>query len=599
MDVPGDGGHLTIAMVGHVDHGKSTIVGRLLADTHSLPAGKLEQVEAYCARRGRPLEYALLVDALRDERIQGITIETARVFFKSDLREYLIMDAPGHVAFMRNMVTGAARADAAVLVIDAQEGVRENSRRHGYLLWQLGFRDVVVLINKMDLVGYREDRFAQVCRDYGAFLAEVGVRPLCYVPVSGPGGDNITTPSGRMPWYRGPTLLAVLDGFDRVESPSDLPLRLPVQAVYRFGGGGGADSHTAIAGGADNRRIIAGRVVAGRLKCGDELIFLPSGERSRVASIEAFGAAPPEAVSTGQSTGLTLTDPIYVQRGDIATHVGDPVPRVARHLRVSIFWLDNEPMRLGSVYVLKLGTATVRVTLTGIPRVMDEADLRSRADAQSVNACEVAECTLELAAPIACDAIGDIVETARFVIVHKYSICGGGIVLEVMKPARREPGPASTGHDAIGALQRARRYGQQPACLFLVSERPGLAVETAQSLDALLFAEGHAVCRVELPALHRPGFGQVLSALLGAGLLVIVSASDADHRELCRLTNEITNELPAELVGAKSLIVWLGAASPLWPSPAAVTILGDDARGRIREILGERGILLGGPIARS
>jgi bifunctional enzyme CysN/CysC len=598
MDAPGDGGHLTIAMVGHVDHGKSTIVGRLLADTHSLPAGKLEQVEAYCARRGRPLEYALLVDALRDERVQGITIETARVFFKSVRREYLIMDAPGHVAFMRNMVTGAARADAAVLVIDAQEGVRENSRRHGYLLWQLGFRDVVVLINKMDLVGYREDRFAEVCRDYGDFLAEVGVRPLCYVPVSGPRGDNITTPSGRMPWYRGPTLLAVLDGFDRIESPSDLPLRLPVQAVYRFGGGGD-DGRTVVAGGADNRRIVAGRVVAGRLKCGDELIFLPSGERSRVASIEAFGAAPPEAVSAGQSTGLTLTDAIYVQRGDIATRVGDPVPRVARQLRVSIFWLDNEPMRLGAVYVLKLGTATVRATLTGIPRVMDEADLRSRADAQSVNACEVAECTLELAAPIACDAIGDIVETARFVIVHEYGICGGGIVLEAMMPAKREPGPASTGLEAIGALQRARRYGQQPACLFLVSERPGFAAETAQSLDALLFAEGHAVCRAELSALHRPGFSQVLSALLGAGLLVIVSDEDADPQELRRLTDALTDELTGELVGAKSLIVWLGAASPRWRSPAAVTIPGDDVRGRIREILTERGILLGGPIAGS
>jgi bifunctional enzyme CysN/CysC len=579
MELQGDGGHLTIAIVGHVDHGKSTIVGRLLAETHSLPAGKLEQVEAYCARRGRPLEYALLVDALRDERTQGITIETARVFFKSSRREYLIMDAPGHVAFIRNMVTGAARADAAVLVIDAQEGVRENSRRHGYLLWQLGFRDVVVLINKMDLVGYRESRFAAVCHEYGAFLAEVGVRPLCYVPVSGPQGDNITTRSGHMPWYHGSSLLAVLDGIDRVESPSDLPLRLPVQAVYRFGGGG------------DNRRIVAGRVVAGRLKCGDDLLFFPSGQRSRVASIEAFGATPPETVSPGQSTGLTLTEPIYVQRGDIATRAGDPVPQVARHLRVSVFWLDNEPMRLGTAYVLKLGTATVRATLTGIPRVMDEADLQSRTDARSVNACEVAECTLELAGPIACDAIGDIVETARFVIVHNYRICGGGIVLEATNQGQRESAPGSTRPDAIGALERARRYGQQPACLFLVSGTPGLAVETARSLDALLFAEGRATYRVDLPALDQPGFDQVLSALLDAGLLVIVSATDASQGELFRLTDQ--------LAGANSLIVRLGDASPLWPSPATLTVTGDDVCGRIREILAEGGLLLGGPISRS
>lgn len=575
-----DGGHLTIAIVGHVDHGKSTIVGRLLADTHSLPAGKLEKVAAFCAHRGRPLDYALLVDALRDERTQGITIETARVFFRSSRRNYLVMDAPGHVAFLRNMVTGAARADAAVLVIDALEGVQENSRRHGHLLWQLGFRDVVVLINKMDLVGYGEEPFTTVCREYGAFLAEVGVRALCYVPVSGPQGDNITAQSGRMPWYRGPTLLAVLDGIDRVENPRELPLRLPVQAVYRFGGGG-----------SDDKRIIAGRIVAGRLRCGDELHFFPSGQRSRVASIELYGATSPETASAGQSTGLTLTDPIYIQRGDLATRAGDPLPRVARRLRVSVFWLDNEPMRLGSAYVLKLGTATVRATLTGILHVMDEADLKARADARAVHACEVAECTLELASPMACDTIGDLVETARFVIVHDCRIRGGGIVLEVPEPATKE---AATGSDrpcAIGAPERARRYGQQPACLFLVSGTRSLAVGTAQSLDALLFAEGHAVCRLDLPALDQPGFVSVLAALMDAGLLVIVSAGDASHQDILRLEGELT--------GAPSLVFWLDDASSRWPAPAAATVWGEDVCGRIREILAEKGILLGGTTSRS
>lgn len=580
MEPRGDAGHLTIAVVGHVDHGKSTIVGRLLAETNSLPAGKLEQVEVWCAHRGRPLEYALLVDALRDERAQGITIETARVFFRSAQREYLVMDAPGHVAFVRNMVTGAARADAAVLVIDAAEGVRENSRRHGYLLGQLGFRDVVVLINKMDLVGYSEDRFVAVCRDYGAFLAEVGVRPLCQVPVSGAAGDNITTHSSRMPWYHGPDLLAVLDGIDRVESPSDLPLRLPVQAVYRFGDGG-----------ADNRRIIAGRVVAGRMRCGDELLFFPSGQRSRVASIEAFGTTPAQTVSAGQSTGFTLTDRIYVQRGDIATRASDPAPLVARLLRVSVFWLAHEPLRRGSTYVLKLGTATVRATLTGIPRVMDKADLQSRPDAQLVNACEVAECTFELAGPVACDEIGAIVETARFVIVHGHAIGGGGIVLEVMKPAKHASAPGSTRPDAIGARERARRYGQQPACLFVVSDDPGFAVEMARTLEEMLFAEGRAVHRLDLPALEQPGLGQVIAALLDAGLLVIVSAIDTGRQDLWRLS--------AKLSGVESFVLWLGAASPLWPAPAAHTVHGEDASGRIREILVDRGILSDDSIARS
>jgi bifunctional enzyme CysN/CysC len=572
MEQPGDDGHLTIAIVGHVDHGKSTIVGRLLADTRSLPAGKLEQVQAFCARRGRPVEYAMLVDALREERSQGITIETARVFFKSDRRDYLIMDAPGHVAFMRNMVTGAARADAAVLVIDAQEGVRETTRRHGYLLWQLGIRDVVVLINKMDLVAYSQDRFASVGAELAAFLAGVGVEPRGYIPVSGPAGDNIAIPSTRMPWYHGPTLLSELDRIEKVEAPGALPLRLPVQAVYRFGGD-------------DDRRIVAGRVVAGRLTCGDELVFLPSGQRSRVASIQAYGDNPPQTVWAGQSTGLTLTDPIYVQRGEVATRVGDALPRLARRLRVSIFWLDHEPMRLGATYVLKLATAKARATLTGIQRVMDEADLRPRSDARSIQACEVAECTLELASPIACDLIGDIVETARFVIVDNHAIRGGGIVIGVTEEGLREVAPDRNRSDAIGARERARHYGQQPACIFLVSELADLAKQAARSIDALLLAEGRAVYRLELPATDQPGFGQTLASLLDAGLLVVVSASDSSRQEVRRLHDELN--------GAHSLIVWLGNASPSWPAPETVTIDGADGCGRIRQILAERGIVTG------
>src|SRR5262245_23808091 len=203
--------HVVIA--GHVDHGKSTVIGRLLADSGSLPEGKLDQVRALCARTARPFEYAFLLDALKDEQAQGITIDAARVFFRTARRDFLLLDAPGHIEFLRNMVTGASRAEAALLVIDAHEGVQENSRRHGYLLSMLGLRQVAVLINKMDLQGFSEAAFARTCAEYGAFLGRIGVTATCFVPVAARGGDNIAARSPAMPWYAGPTVLEVLEGF--------------------------------------------------------------------------------------------------------------------------------------------------------------------------------------------------------------------------------------------------------------------------------------------------------------------------------------------------------------------------------------------------
>ncbi len=202
---------MNVVFVGHVDHGKSTIIGRLLADTGSLPEGKLEQVRESCERNSRPFEYAFLIDALKDERAQNITINSARVFFQSVRRHYIIIDAPGHIEFIKNMVTGASRAEAALLVIDAHEGVQENSRRHGYLLWMLGIRQIVVLVNKMDLVDYKQEVFEAVQAEYAEFLREIGMQPMYYVPVSGREGDNICGSSASMPWYTGPSVLEALE----------------------------------------------------------------------------------------------------------------------------------------------------------------------------------------------------------------------------------------------------------------------------------------------------------------------------------------------------------------------------------------------------
>ncbi|HYV26618.1 MAG TPA: GTP-binding protein, partial [Candidatus Eisenbacteria bacterium] len=251
---------LKIVIVGHVDHGKSTFVGRLFHDTGSLAEGKLEQLQQIAERRGVPFEWANLMDALQSERDQNITIDTAQIWFRTPKRQYVIIDAPGHKEFLKNMVTGAANAEAALLLIDAHEGVQENSRRHGYLLNLLGIRQIAVLVNKMDLENYSEARFNQIESEYRQWLASINVTPKIFIPIAAKHGDNIASRSSNMPWWIGPTVLQTLDEFNVTDLPLHQPLRFPIQDVYRF----------------DERRILSGRVESGTIKVGDKLIFAPS-----------------------------------------------------------------------------------------------------------------------------------------------------------------------------------------------------------------------------------------------------------------------------------------------------------------------------------
>ena len=243
-----------------------------------------------------------MLDALKDERSQGITIDAARCFFKSKKRNYLILDAPGHVEFLKNMVTGASNAEAALLVIDAKEGIMENSTRHGYLLSMLGIRQIAVLVNKMDLVDYDRSVYEDIKKNYSDFLEKIGIKASCFIPVSGFQGDNITERSENMPWYDGDTVLERLDLFETAGLPIDMPFRMPVQGVYKFTQDG------------DDRRIVAGTVETGKLKVGDTVIFYPSGKKSKVKTIEAFNAPAPEICIPGMATGFTLEDQIYITR---------------------------------------------------------------------------------------------------------------------------------------------------------------------------------------------------------------------------------------------------------------------------------------------
>ena len=439
-----------IVIAGHVDHGKSTIIGRLLADTLSLPEGKLDQVREKCRRNARPFEYAFLLDALKEEQAQGVTIDSARCFFKTSQRNYIIIDAPGHTEFIKNMMSGASQAEAALLVIDAMEGVRENSRRHGAYLSLLGVEKICVLINKMDMAGYGEARFREIAGEYAKFLNEINVRPVSFIPVSGFFGDNIARRSENMPWYAGKTVLETLEEFPAGAPPVDKLFRMGVQDVYKFTENG------------DQRRIVAGTPDSGAISAGDEVVFYPSEKRSRIKSIESFGAVRPARAEAGCASGFTLEEEIYIRRGELACKAQDPAPRLADCVRATVFWLGREPVRIGNTYQLKTGAAKAPARVEKINRVWDASELRF-GEKEQIDRNEIAECVLSLDRRIAFDASGLYPAAGRFVVVDRYDTVGGGILLEALKRPDRG---GFTQNGKVTHLERCRAMGQSGLVLW-------------------------------------------------------------------------------------------------------------------------------------
>ena len=534
---------MNIVIVGHVDHGKSTVIGRLLADTHSLPEGKLEQIRAQCELNSKPFEYAFLLDALKDEQAQGITIDAARVFFKSNLRHYLILDAPGHIELLKNMITGAARAEAALLVIDAAEGVQENSRRHGYMMSLLGIRQLAVVVNKMDLVGWDRGVYDRIVREYGAFLDQIGLKPTAFIPVSARGGDNIAARSEELTWYEGPTVLNALDQFRSEPLPVDRPFRMPVQDVYKFTKQG------------DDRRIVSGTVDSGSVSVGDTVIFYPSGKKSRVKSVEAFNRPTQTSAEAGWAVGFTLQEQIYITRGELATVEGQPRPQVTTRLRVSLFWLGKEPMVKRKEYLLKLGSARVPCRVEEVLRVMDASTLGTTEQRNAIQRHDVAECVLRLDRAIACDLAEDVAATSRFVIVDDYEIRGGGIVREAMTDRQAsvrdrvllrnykwEPSIIQPEH-------RAEKYNQKASLILVTGEQEQDRKGVAKALEEKLFQDGKVVYflgignvlygvdadierKQENRLEHMRRLAEVANLMLDAGIILVVAAAELRQDDL-------------------------------------------------------------------
>ena len=404
--------NLKFVIVGHVDHGKSTLIGRLLYDTNSLPEGKIEEIKQLCESLGKDIEFGYIMDHLEEERDQGITIDTAQTFFSTKKRDYVIIDAPGHVEFVKNMISGASQAEAAVLIVDAQEGVKEQTKRHSYILGMLGLSQVIVVINKMDLVDYDQKRFETVKKDLLEFLSNIRIKPSYVIPISAKNGDFIANKSGNMNWYQGLTLLEALDTFKTKENANEKPLRYVVQDVYSF-----------------DKRIIAGRVESGIIRKGDRIKVLPSGEETRVKSVEEYLKNVTEAES-GKSIGITTEDKLFIDRGNVIVNSSD-LPAITNRIKANVFWMDRTPFKKGESLRFRCATQEVNCEIEKINKVINSSTLELIAeDASEIKNREVAYIVIRTDKPVVVENFNTMEELGRFVLGRE-DTCAGGIITEL------------------------------------------------------------------------------------------------------------------------------------------------------------------------
>ena len=372
------------------------------------------------------------------------------------------------------MITGAASADAAVIVIAADEGVREQSRRHGQLLSLLGIREIVVAVNKMDLAGFSKERFDEVEREYRAFLHGLGLEPRLFVPLSARGGENVTTRGKTaMPWFKGPNLVEALDSLAVTGSAAELPLRFPIQDVFRT----------------DNRRILAGRIESGTVRVGDQLVFSPHNKTARVATIERWGTSVTNDACAGESIGVTLSDHIFVERGHIASHETD-APVESNRVRAKIFWIGRDPLAPGARYRIKLVTQDVECQVVSVANVVDAATLDSTPIGRAeIRTNEVGEVTLQTRGPLVFDNHDRVPNLGRFVLAAGDHLVGGGIISGAVYTVRRQIKSENifwTESD-ITAVRRAALNGHRGAVVWLTGLSGAGKSTVARALERELF----------------------------------------------------------------------------------------------------------------
>ncbi len=471
---------LSIVIVGHDDSGKSTMVGRLLHETGSLPDGRYESIRDTCAQRGVPIEWALLTDECGRDRDQDTTSDNAHFGIHSQKRGYDLIDAPGEHEVVSKMMTGVANADAALLLIDAADGVGEETRRYGYLLHMLGIDQVIVLINKIDQIGHDRARNAAIETEYRAYLTDLGMVPLCVIPVSAQEGDNLVAQSALTPWYDGPILVDALDQFEPATLATELPLRLPVHDVRKH----------------DDREIIAGRIEAGFLRPDDKVLFSPSNKTAHIATLEASRSDASLEAQAGDWVDLTLDVPLSVERGEIISRLDDP-PIESDVVRAKVFWVAAADLRVGDRFGFALNTSEATVTVQSIESVIDPISLNTGAG-ERVSQNDVAEVVLRADRMLALDSYVDCRGTGRFALMRDDQIAGGGTLSMEGYPDQRALVSVKATNitavgDAVGAEERTRRNRHRGGVLWFTGLSGAGKSTIAQAVDKALFARGYQV----------------------------------------------------------------------------------------------------------
>ena len=486
-----------IVVLGHVDHGKSTLIGRLLLDAGSLPAARIEEIVASSRRRGLDPEWSFALDALQDERDQAVTIDTTRVWFRLGGRRFAIIDAPGHEEFLANAMTGASDADAAILVVDAERGVEDQTRRHIYLLGLLSIRHVIVAVNKID-VEASAARFTAAGEAARAALEAVGVTPGAVVPISARDGDNVVTRSARTPWYDGPVLAELLSSVvPRAEDAARGPLRMWVQDVYRRG----------------EERVVAGTVRSGRIAVGDVVSLSPSKKTVRVAALRAW-PHDLDAAGPGTAVGVVFDEAVYVDRGDLLAHAGD-LPVTVRSLTLRACWFDREPPHVGETVRLRAGSADVSARIAAVFDALDPRTLEP-ADHGSASRGTVYSLTLQTTAPVALD------ENERCAIVR------GGVPVAAAHAVKLQPHGANVfaAEHLVNATARAQRNGHRGLVFWLTGLPASGKTTIAMRVERELFRRGLNVYALDGDTLR-------------SGLTSDLDFSDEGRRENVRRVAEV------------------------------------------------------------
>ncbi|MFC1709264.1 GTP-binding protein [Candidatus Omnitrophota bacterium] len=404
---------LNLVITGHVDHGKSTLIGRLLFETGSLQEGLIKEIRANLKGTGIKMEFAHIMDYFEEERKEERTIDTTQFFFKTKKRHYAIIDTPGHKEFIKNMITGSSQAHAAVLIISAKEGIEEQTKRHAYVLNMLGIKHVILAVNKMDLVEFKQERFEEIKSKAQEIIELLNIKPENVVPISAQQGDNISRRSKQLNWYRGLCLIEVLNRIAIEDVLTKGFLRLPVQDRYTI----------------DNKNIAVGRIACGTIKSGENIVVQPQNIKTNIKSIEVFKGGINSA-GAGQSIGITLEEGINLHRGQVICDTKHN-PHIDSTVKANIFWLASEELKLGDSLRIKCGTFEESCTIAEIAERIDSSSFEViERNSSTLGETQVGKVVISIDSPMAFESFYDIEELGRFVLLKDNCVCAGGIIME-------------------------------------------------------------------------------------------------------------------------------------------------------------------------